>query len=102
MLNKEEELGCFEILKNNFPDLNRQGLVIGLAEFLSQDSNLLDFICRDKSPKEAALKYINAKKPYIVLDESEGYKCIFFRGNFVKAQYDVTNSKMLRFVEEST
>lgn len=101
MLNKEEELGCFEILKNNFPDLNRQGLVIGLTEFLSPNSDLFNFICRDKTPKEAALQYIHAKQPYIVLDETEGYKCIFFRGNFIMAQYDVTNSKMLRFVEET-
>lgn len=100
MLNKEEELGCFEILKNNFPELRQQGLVIGLYEFLAPDLDLQRFICLEKSPKEAALEYIQAKKPYIVLDESEGYKCIFFRGNFIKAQYDVTHSKMLRYEEE--
>lgn len=100
MLNKEEELGCFEIFKNNFPDLNQQGLVIGLSEFLSPDVNLQNFICYEKTAKEAALKYISAQEPYIVLDESEGYKCIFFRGKFIKAQYDATNSKMLRYVED--
>lgn len=100
MLNKEEEIGCFEILKNNFPDLKQRGLVIGLYEFLSPNVKLEDFICKEKTPKEAALEYISTQRPYIVLDESEGYKCIFFRGNFIKAQYDVTNSKMLRYIEE--
>lgn len=101
MLNKEEELGCLEILKNNFPDLKQRGLVIGLYEFLSPDVNLQDFICYEKTAKEAAAEYIKAQKPYIVLDESEGYKCIFLRGNFIKAQYDATNSKMLRYIEET-
>ena len=101
MLNKEEELGCFEILKKNFPDLKQHGLVVGLYEFLSPDINLQNYICYEKTTKESALDYIREQKPYIVLDESEGYKCIFFRGNFIKAQYDVTNSKMLRFIEEA-
>lgn len=101
VLSKEEELGCFEILKNNFPDLKQHGLVIGLNEFLSSDVNLQNFICYEKTAKEKALEYINAQKPYIVLDESEGYKCIFFRGNFIKAQYDATNFKMLRYIEDS-
>jgi hypothetical protein len=99
VLNKEEELGCFEILKNNFPDLKNQGLVIGLYEFLAADTILENFICFEKSVKETALDYIREQKPYIILDESEGYKCIFFKGNYIKAQYDVTHSKMLSFVE---
>ena len=102
MLNKEEELGCFEILKNNFPALKKHGLVIGLYEFLSPNLDLQKFICIEKTTKEAALKYIINQKPYIVLDESEGYKCIFFKGNYVKAHYDATNSIMLRYVEVTT
>lgn len=99
MLNKEEELGCFEILKRNFPNLKKHGLVVGLYEFLAPDTNLKNHICMDKTPKEMALEYIRAKKPYIVLDESEGYKSIFIRGNFIKAHYDVTNAKMIGYVE---
>ncbi len=73
MLNKEEELGCFEILKNNFPNLNRQGLVIGLDEFLSPNLNMQKFICNDNQTiKIVAASYIEAQKPYIILDESEG------------------------------
>ena len=100
MLNKEEELGCLEILKQSFPDLKGRGLVIGLYEFLMPDTDLQKFVCYDRTPKEAALDYIKTKQPYIVLDETEGYKCIFLRGNHIKAQYDVTNSKMMGFVEE--
>jgi hypothetical protein len=101
MLTKEEEIGCFEILKNNFPELNKQGLVIGVNEFLAAEKNLFDYICRHQTPKEAALDYISEKIPYIVLDETEGYKCIFFRGNHIKAHYDVTNSKLLGYAEET-
>ncbi len=101
MLSKEEEIGCFEILKNNFPDLKKQGLVIGLNEFLKPEMNLFDYICRNQTPKEAALEYIREKIAYIVLDETEGYKCIFFRGNHIKAQYDVSNSKLIGFAEET-
>lgn len=100
MLNKEEELGCFEILKRNFPDLKKQALVIGLHEFLAPDTNLEKYICLERTPKEVALDYIRSKTPYIVLDETEGYKSLFFRGNFIKVHYDVTDSKMIRFVEE--
>ncbi len=100
MLNKEEELGCLEILKRNFPELNRRVLVIGLYEFLAPDVNLQNFICLVKTPKEVAAEYIQAQKPYIVLEETDGYKCIFFRGNFIRAQYDATNSKMIRYIEE--
>jgi hypothetical protein len=101
VLNKEEEIGCLEILKNNFPDLKQQGIVIGLYEFLLPETNLKNFICREKTVKEATLPFIQDEKPYIVLDESEGYKCIFFRGNYIKAQYDVTHAKMLGYVEET-
>lgn len=101
MLNKEEELGCFEILKVSFPNLKQNSLVIGVDEFLSSEIDLKNFICYDKTAKEAALEYIRVQRPYIILDESEGYKCIFFRGNFIKAQYDVTNCKMLRYIEAS-
>ena len=101
MLNKNEELDFFEILKNNFPDLKQQGLVVGLDEFLAQDLILEDYICKEMSVKESALKYIHAKRPYIVLDETEGYKCIFFKGNFIKIQYDATNAKTIRYVEET-
>ncbi len=73
MLNKEEELGCFEILKHNFPKLHNKSLVIGLYEFLAPDVKLENFICHETTAKEAAVKYIKAQKPYIVLDESEGY-----------------------------
>ena len=99
MLNKEEELGCFEILKQNFPELNGQSLVIGLYEFLQPDVVLQNFICRLHTAKEAALPYIQSQQPYIVLDESEGYKCIFFRGVHIRAQFDVTNGQMLRYIE---
>lgn len=101
MLNKEEELGCFEILKSNFPNLNKKGLVIGLYEFLSPEIILENFICNKDTAKEAALKYIRAQTPYIVLDESEGYKCLFFKGKFVRAHYDVTHSKMIQYKEDS-
>jgi hypothetical protein len=101
MLNTEEELGCLEILIRNFPNLDRRGLVIGVAEFLAPDLNLQNFICREKTVKEMAAEYIQRQIPYIVLDESEGYKCIFFKGKNIKAHYDVTNSKMIRFIEES-
>jgi len=99
MLTKEEEIGCLEILKQNFPDLNGQSLVIGVLEFLQPDVSLQNFICREQTAKEAAVPYIKAEKSYIVLDESEGYKCIFFRGNHIRAQYDATNDKMLRYIE---
>lgn len=101
MLNKEEELGCLEILKQNFPDLQGRSLVIGLYEFLQPDVQLSHFICHDCTAKEAAVDYIKAQKPYIVLDESEGYKMIFLKGQHIKAQYDVTHSKMLGFVEST-
>jgi hypothetical protein len=101
VLNKNEELDFFEILKNNFPDLKQQGLVVGLDEFLAQDLILENYICKSMTVKESALKYIHAQKPYIVLDETEGYKCLFFRGNFVKIQYDATNSKIIRYAEET-
>ena len=101
MLNKDEEQGCLEILKNNFPILNQQGLVISMAEFLSPDVNLQKFICTSHTVKQAAAAYARAEIPYIILDESEGYKCIFIKGRHIKAQYDVTNVKMLRYIEES-
>lgn len=101
MLNKEEELGCFEILKRNFPELHKKSLVIGLYEFLAPDVQLEKFICRNVTAKEAALEYIRARKPYIVLDETEGYRCLFFRGRIVRAHYDVTNSKMIHYTEET-
>ena len=101
MLNKDEELGCLEILKSHFPNLNQQGLVIGIAEFLSADVDLQKFICTNHTVKEAVTAYARAEIPYIILDESEGYKCIFFKGRHIKAQYDVTNAKMLRYIEES-
>ena len=101
MLNKEEELGCFEILKHNFPKLQNKSLVIGLYEFLSPDVNLENFICRDQTAKQAAVPYIKAQKPYIVLDETEGYKCLFFRGRIIRAHYDVSNSKMLQYNEDA-
>lgn len=100
MLNKEEEIGCLEILKNNFPDLNKLSLVISINEFLAPETKLFDYVCRDKTAKEAAQDYIREKIPYIVLDESEGYKCIFFRGKFIQAQYDASNAKMLRYLEQ--
>ncbi len=100
MLNKNEELDFFEFLKHNFPDLNQKGLVVGLNEFLTSQVSLTNYICTEKSVKETALDYIKADVPYIVLDESEGYKCIFLKGNFVKIHYDVTNSKMIGFVEK--
>lgn len=102
MLNKEEELGCFEILKNNFPELNRQSLVIGLYEFLQSDVKLEQYICRGGiTPHRAAYKYILDKTPYIVMDESEGYKCLFLKGNHVRIHYDISKNKMIRFIEES-
>ena len=101
MLTKDEEIGCLEILKNNFPDLKGKSIVLGVNEFLLPETNLQNFICKEQTAKEAALHYINQKIPYIVLDESEGYKCIFFKGRHIKAQYDVTNAKMLRYIEES-
>lgn len=100
MLNIEEELGCLKILIQNFPQLKHRGLVMSVNEFLSSDLNLENYICSDKSPKEVAAEYAREQVPYIVLDESEGYKCIFFKGNTIKAHYDVTNSKMIHFVEE--
>lgn len=99
-LDKDVELGCFEILKNNFPNLNGGAVVVGIEEFLLPETNLADYICVGITPKEAALTYIQAQKPYIVLDETEGYKCLFVRGNFIKVQYDITNSKIIRYVEE--
>ncbi len=102
MLNKEEEIGIFEILKNNFPQLSQKSLVIGLNEFLAPDLNLQNFICIEKTSKEVATLYIKKNKPYIVMDETEGYKCLFFSGNFIKAHYDISNSKMLRYVEDKT
>jgi hypothetical protein len=101
MLTKDEEIGCFEILKNNFPNLNGQSVVISVNEFLLADTNLNNFICKGITAQEAALHYIQEKVPYIVLDESEGYKCVFFRGTHIKAQFDATNFKMLRYVEET-
>ncbi|MBC7419238.1 MAG: hypothetical protein H7328_00785 [Bdellovibrio sp.] len=100
MLNKDEELGLFEILKINFPNLNGKGLVISVNEFLSPEMNLQNHICKSGTVKEAALPYMLEKIPYIILDESEGYQCIFFRGNFLKIQYDVTNHKTIRITEE--
>jgi hypothetical protein len=100
MLTKDEELGCFEILKNNFPNLNQQGLVIGVAEFLSPDVDLKSYICLNKTVKDAVAEYASARIPYIILDESEGYQCIFFKGYHIKVQYDVTHAKMLRYIEE--
>lgn len=101
MLNKDEELGCLEILKQNFPELHGRSLVIGLYEFLQPNVDLSQHICRDRSAKEVAKDYIAAQKPYIVLDESEGYKMIFLKGQHIKAQYDVTNARMMGFVEAS-
>ena len=102
MLSIDEELGCLEILIQNFPQLDNRGLVMSLNEFLSADLNLQNYICLERTPKEVAAEYAREQIPYIVLDESEGYKCIFFKGNTIKAHYDVTNSKMIHFVEERT
>lgn len=102
MLNKDEELGCLEILKNNFPNLQKQGgLILSLSEFLSADIDFKNFICDQKTLKAKAADYAQAQTPYIILDESEGYQCIFLKGNFIKAQYDVTNLKMLRYIDQS-
>jgi hypothetical protein len=102
VLNKEEELGCFEILKNNFPILNQGSLVVGLFEFLLPETQLDQFLCqKGESPKEAAVKYIKNNIPYIVLDESEGYQCLFLRGNHVKIHYNVSQKKMIRYIEVS-
>lgn len=102
MLNKNEELDLFELLKNNFPDLGKRSLVIGVHEFLSENVDLNSFICAENTAKEAALKYIQAQTPYIVFDESEGYKCLFFRGQHVKIQYDASTSQVMRYAEETT
>ena len=88
-----------EILKNNFPNLSKRGLVISVNEFLLPQMDLKDFICIDRTPKEAAVNYILAKVPYIVMDESEGYKCLFFRGNYIQAQYDATHAILIRYRE---
>ncbi|MBC7741243.1 MAG: hypothetical protein H7061_03540 [Bdellovibrionaceae bacterium] len=101
MLTKEEEQGLLEILKENFPKLDGQGLVISMNEFLSPEINLQNFICKGQSTKEAAVHYIKENIPYIILDESEGYRCIFFKGNHLRVQYDATNSKVVRLIEES-
>ena len=101
MLNKEEELGLFEIIKTNYPNLNGQSLVISQNEFLTESANLNHFICKDRLAKEVAADYIRENIPYIVMDETEGYKCLFFKGNHLKIQYDVTNSHMMQFKEES-
>ncbi len=101
MLNKDEEIGLLEILKVNFPKLDGKGLVLSINEFLSPTLDLQKYICNNQTTKQAALPYITEKIPYIVLDESEGYKCIFFRGRHVQAQYDVTHSIVVRFVEET-
>lgn len=102
MLNMDEELGCLQILIDHFPSLEQQGLVIGLYEFLQPDLNYKKYICNEKTVKEVAAEYILKQMPYIILDESEGYKCIFFKGNTFKAQYDATNAKMVHFVETRT
>lgn len=99
MLTKEEELGVFEILKQNFPNLHGSGLVIGIAEFLSADVDLKKYFCDHGTTKLAAASYIESKIPYIVLDESEGYKCIFVSGNKIKMHYDATEKKIVRFIE---
>ena len=99
MLNKDEEIGLFEILKANFPNLLGRSLVISQNEFLTDPGNLEKFICKDKSAKELAAEYIKENIPYIVLDETEGYKCLFFKGNFLKIQYDVTHSTAMQFQE---
>ncbi len=101
MLNREEELGLLEILKSNFPPLNGRGLVISINQFLSADINLQNFMYENKNVQEAAIHYINEKIPYLILDESEGYKCIFLKGNYLKVQYDVSSAKVIRYVEES-
>ena len=99
MLSKEEELGLFEILKNNFPILHGSGLVIGISEFLSEKTDYKKFYCDQGATKLAAASYIESKIPYIVFDESEGYKCIFLRGNHVKIHFDATEKKVIRFVD---
>ena len=101
VINKEEELGCFELLKNNFPELNGGSLVMGLYDLLNPEINFQNFICINQTAKEAVIPYIQGQQPYIVLDESEGYKCLFLRGHFIRAHYDVSRQVMLRFIEES-
>ncbi len=101
MLNKEEEIGCFELIKNNFPDLNGGSLVIGLYEFLTPEIDLKKYLCLDQGPKQAVIPYIQADLPYVVMDESEGYKCLFLKGRHIKAHYDVSRQVMIRFIEES-
>ena len=101
MLNKEEELGLLEILKSNFPPLNGRGLVISINQFLSTNVDLKNFMCEGTAIKEIATHYISEKIPYIVLDESEGYKCIFFKGNHLRVHYDVSNSKIVGLIEEN-
>lgn len=100
MLNKQEEFDFFEILKNNFPPLHGGSLVIGVTEFLRPDVKLREFICKNQTAQEAALPYILKQQSYLVLDESEGYQCIFLRGHFVKIHYDATQKKILSLAED--
>lgn len=101
MLNKDEELGLFEIIKANFPNLQGQSLVISQNEFLTDSANLEKFICKERSAKELAADYSKANIPYIVLDETEGYKCLFFKGNYLKVHYDVTHQAVIQYHEVS-
>ena len=98
----EAEFELFTLLKDSFPDLDQGGLVIGIEEFISGEGNLEDYICKSCSVREAAVKYIIAKKPYLIFDSSEGYPCFFFRGNFLKIQYDAKEQKIIRLANQTT
>lgn len=98
----EDEFNLFTLLKDSFPDLDQAGLVIGIDEFVSGAGDLEDFICKPGLVREAATKYILAKKPYLIFDTSEGYPCFFFRGNFLKIQYDAREQKIIRLADKTT
>ena len=98
----EDEYNLFTLLKDSFPQLDQASLVIGIDEFVSGDGDLMDFICDSGLVREAAKKYILAKKPYLVFDTSEGYPCFFFRGDFLKIQYDAGEKKIIRLADRTT
>lgn len=100
MLNKDEELGLFEIIKAHFPNLNGRSMVLSQNEFLAHANSLENYFCTDLTAKDRAAEYIKENIPYIVLDESEGYKCLFFKGTFLKVHYDVTNNKIIQLSEQ--
>lgn len=99
MLSKDEEIGLYEIVKNHFPNLEGKGLVISHNEFLTNYDNLKNYICTSRTVQDTVGDYIKENIPYIVLDESEGFKCLFFKGNFLKVQFDATNNKLIDYHE---